>query len=222
MEREVKPIYNYELFIFPIHLATYRRILLGSTMTPAGYMFKRVATKPAHLDAAVVDIYSVSNCISENFADFINYWKHNGYWLFDRPEIIEELSEQENLDLSRTTLFYYEVYEYEFDEYNETDKWIAFVPEQSFKTEVQVPIVKHLQGFDVVSFYVHTSPECSPLSCNALAQTVAVNQHCLFNTFEEAYNALNCGFFENSEPGPYRIFSVYLVNKNQSNPSNEL
>ncbi len=50
-------------------------------MIPVGYMAKRVSKKPDWLQAAqVIDIYSVSGCVSEDFADYIDYWKHNGYW----------------------------------------------------------------------------------------------------------------------------------------------
>ncbi len=39
-------------------------------MVPAGYMAKRIA-KPADLHgASVVDVYSVSSHVSENFADY--------------------------------------------------------------------------------------------------------------------------------------------------------
>jgi hypothetical protein len=48
-------------------------------MIPVGYMAKRVHKRPDWLQAPhVVDIFSVSGCISEDFADYINYWKHNG------------------------------------------------------------------------------------------------------------------------------------------------
>ncbi len=57
-------------------------------MIPIGYMAKIVATKPDWLkNIDVVDIYSVSGCISSDFADYINYWKRNGYCFFDSPEI---------------------------------------------------------------------------------------------------------------------------------------
>ena len=47
-------------------------------MIPAGYMAKHVAARPDGLKAnQVKDIYSVSNCISDDFADYINLWKHN-------------------------------------------------------------------------------------------------------------------------------------------------
>jgi len=64
-----------------------------------------------------------------------------------------------------TSLFYYEVYENEFD----GEKWLAFEPEKSFHTSVVVPSTKILEGFDVVTFWARSSPECLPLSCNDMA-----------------------------------------------------
>lgn len=180
---------------------------MSNIMIPVGYMFKRVVATPTWLEANVVDIYSVSGCVSEDFADYINYWKHNGYWFFDSPKVMEVLSSDESIELGGTTLFYYEVYEYEFNE--KLGSWVAFEPEKSFITNVQIPNGRHLRGFDVVNFSMHTSPECSPLCCNSLAKTIAVNEHCLFDSFDEAKNAIEHGLFKNSEPGPYRIFAVY-------------
>lgn len=179
-------------------------------MIPIGYMYKTVATQPDWLKASgVADIYSVAGCVSENFADYINYWKHNGYWLFDTPQIIETLAKTEKIDLSGMTLFYYEAYEQEFDE--KTGKWSSFDAEPSFKTDVQAPANKQLHGFDIVEFYVHTNPGCSPLSCNGLAEKLPVNRVCLFDNFEQAKDALERGQFEHAEPGPYRIIAVYTL-----------
>jgi hypothetical protein len=81
-------------------------------MIPVGYMAKRVAKPPGWGDPPnIVDVYSVSNCVNDDFADFVNYWKHNGYWFFDRPEIISDLAEDNNIDLGGTKLFFYELYE---------------------------------------------------------------------------------------------------------------
>ena len=38
-----------------------------------------------------------------------------------------------------------------------------------------------------------------------------MNERCLFDTFEDAYAAIERGEFKDSEPGPYRIVAVYLV-----------
>jgi hypothetical protein len=175
-------------------------------MIPAGYMAKHVSQKPDHLKAVQVqDIYSVSACISDNFADYISLWKHNGHWLFDSPEVILTVAREHSIDVAPTTLFYYEVYEMEFD----GTSWNAYAP--NFAVNVTPPAKKKLEGFDVVTFFARSSPECSPLSCNSMAEEVRTNTHCLLASFEEAEGLVNRGVFNNSEPGPYRIFSVYSV-----------
>lgn len=177
-------------------------------MIPVGYMAKRVVPRPEWINAEqVTDIYSVSSCVSDNFADYINYWEHNGYWFFDTPQVLSELARQNSIDLTGTRLFFYEVYEREFDA--ELRQWVAFEPEPSFKTQVHLPGVKVLEGYDVVTFSMRTSPECSPLSCNLLATEVETNQHCLLPSLERAIELLEKGKFQNTEPGPFRIFAVY-------------
>jgi hypothetical protein len=180
-------------------------------MIPVGYMAKRVSVRPEWLEKAerVVDVYSVSGHISDVFADYINYWRHNGYWFFDSPEIIQQLAQENALDLEGTSLFYYEVYELEYDDVR--GQWTAFEPEPSFITNVAIPSRKTLEGYDVVTFFVRTSPECSPLSCNYLATEIETNQHCLLGSLERAQHLLETGKFKNSEPGPYRVFAVYSV-----------
>jgi hypothetical protein len=197
-------------------------------MISGGYMFKKVGRRPDWLGAANVDdIYSLSGCISSNFTDYINYWKHNGYWLFDAPVTMAEICAENHLDLADTTLFYYEVFCEEFD--TNSRRWSAFEPELSFPTHVfpthvfpthvfpthvfpthvEQPGVVRLEGYDVVTFSANSSPECSPLSCNGLAAEIATNRHCLFETLEQAKRALEAGAFDHSEPGPFRIFAVH-------------
>jgi len=181
-------------------------------------MAKKVVIRPDWLKTDKVrDIYSVSGCVSEDFADYINYWKHNGYWFFDSTEIIESISTVEGIDLGSTTLFYYEVYEKQYEE--DEKEWQCFEPEKSFETHVVETISKHLEGYDVVSHYGQTSVECSPLSCNHMAQELRVNEHCLFKTFDEAKSHLESGDFKDCEPGPYRIYAVYTVNNGLTNQS---
>ncbi len=158
----------------------------------------------------VIDIYSVSHCVSHDFADYINFWKHNGYWFFDTPNIIGQLARENGIDLSGMKFFYYEVYERQYD--TEKDSWTEFQPEASFLTDVRVPSEKQLEGYDVVSFRVQTSPECSPLSCNNLPR-VLVNSHCLLRSLDEAKSHLESGRFNDTcgEPGPFRIFAVFSL-----------
>ena len=179
-------------------------------MIPAGYMAKRVSPRPEWLSSArIQDIYSVSSCVSDDFADYVNYWQHNGYWFFDSPEIIRQVCREHEIDLQGTQFFYYEVHDWEFDA--DLQQWQSFQPESSFVTQVVTPTQKVLKGYDVVTFCVRTVAECSPLSCNALATEVATNQHCLLTSLEEAQHLLESGKFNNTEPGPYRIFAVYSV-----------
>jgi len=177
-------------------------------MIPAGYMAKHVVARPDWIKSERVnDVYSVSNCVSHDFADYINYWKHNGYWLFNSPEVIQEVAAEHSLDLTGAILFFYEVYEFEYDE--DEKSWMSFSPEPSFETQVRQPGAKTLDGYDVVTFNVRTSPECSPLSCNSLASEIETNGHCLLPSFARAKELLEEGKFASSEPGPYRIFAVY-------------
>jgi hypothetical protein len=171
-------------------------------------MAKRVHKRPVWLHAPhVIDIFSVSGCVSEDFADYINYWRHNGFWFFDSPEIIRSIAADNSIQIEGTSLFYYEAYEMEFDGEN----WRPYAPEPSFPTNVLPPSKKQLEGFDVVNFTARTTPECSPLSCNHLAKELRTNAHCLFASFDGAETNVSNGAFNESEPGPYRIFSVCSV-----------
>lgn len=118
-------------------------------MIPAGYMAKRISKKPDWLSAPNVDdILSVSACVSEDFADYTNHWKHNSFWFFDSPEIIASLAKENSIDLEGTSLFYNEVYEMEFDGKN----WNSFQTDLSAFPDVTPPSTKQLKGFDVVTF----------------------------------------------------------------------
>ena len=67
-------------------------------------MAKRIVKRPEWFQAgAVEDVYSVSGCISEYFADYIKHWKHDGYWLFDSIEVIRSLA-QEQISATRFPL----------------------------------------------------------------------------------------------------------------------
>ena len=179
-------------------------------MIPVGYMAKKIATRPDWLAAEnVIDIYSVSHCISDNFADYFKFWKHNGYWFFDTPDTIGQLAHENGIDLSGMKFFYYEVHERQYDQ--DKKSWIDFQPEPSFLTNVRLPMKKSLEGYDVVSFWARTSAEHSPLSCNNLAEGIPVNPRCLLETFEDARSFLESGRFDGGEPGPFRIFAVYSL-----------
>jgi len=179
-------------------------------MIPVGYMAKKIATKPNWLKTKLVDdIYSVSGCTSHDFADYIDLWKHNGYWFFDSLDIIREVAKEYDISLKDTKFFYYEVYEFQC--YEDDPEWETFESEKFFVTNVEPPIEKVLEGYDVVSFSCGNAPECSYLSCNHMAEQLSVNKHCLLSSFEEAKRALDQKAFDGCEPGPCRVFAVYSI-----------
>jgi len=120
-------------------------------MIAIGYLAKRIVQGPDWLKAPEVhDIYSVSGCTSGEFMDYIEFWRHNGFWLFDSPGILQALARENNVIMDGLTYFYYEVYEKEFDE--ERKEWMPFGP-APFPTNVMPPVKKELHGYDVVTFY---------------------------------------------------------------------
>jgi hypothetical protein len=179
-------------------------------MIPIGYLAKQSVKRPEGFEdqiPQVLDIYSVSSCVNEDFADYIGYWKHNGYWLFDSPELIREICNEHSIELGESRLFFYEAFELEFT----GTTWRPFAPEPSVATNITLPNRKCLKGYDVVTYSAGNSPECSPLSCNGLADELPTNSHCLIGTVEEAQRALDAGAFSHGEAGPYRILAVYSV-----------
>ena len=179
-------------------------------MIPIGYMAKRIQRNPDWLKSTrVEEICSVSGCISENFTDYIQYWKHNGYWLFDSPRVIGDVAAEHGVDLRGIRMFYYEAYPLQFND--KELNWESFSPEATLATAVEVPRQSILLGYDIVSFSQGNAPECSYLSCNYMAERVAVNQHCLLESLNEAKTLLERGVFSNCEPGPCRIFAVHEV-----------
>jgi len=181
-------------------------------MIPAGYMLKTVKKPDGWVSKAeVIDLYSLSGCVSDTFVNSFETWKHNGFWLYDSLDVMRAIIKEQGVDASRFELFYYEVHEEQFDD--ETGLWEDATPDEAWPVEVIPPTAKTLQGFDVTTHFTGIHPECSPLACNDLAGELDVNAHCLFATFAEARAALENHRFKDCEPGPYRIFAVYTVSE---------
>lgn len=179
-------------------------------MIDLGYMAKRIVTRPDWLDVpSVRDICAVSNCISEDFCDYIHFWRHNGFWFFNSPADINLIATQEHLNLASTTLLYYTAHQEQYDADNHC--WTSFSADPAFDTHVTPPKDTVFLGFDIVTYSMQTMPECSPLSCNHIASDVTVNEHCLMDSLDDALQVLESGLFDNSEPGPYRIIGVSRV-----------
>lgn len=177
-------------------------------MIATGYLAKHIPKqRPDWLQAPnVIDIYSVSDCVNDTVAAYTPDSNHNRFWMFNSPSVIRSTALVQNVDIEGATLFFYEVYESEFD----GEDWLPISSNASFETQVLIPPTKCLEGFDVVTFCDGPNSH-SPLSCNSVAADIKTNKHCLLETLEEAISALEHKAFEECEPGPYRIYAVYSV-----------
>ncbi len=179
-------------------------------MIPAGFMYKEPIFAPAWVGAPEgARLHSLSGCISHYFTDYIRYWQHNGFWLFDSPEVLDQVAAKAQTNASHFDLLYFEVAETQFDEARSS--WLPVTPDPSFPTSVRRPSHSTLLGHDIVCFSGGTSPECSPITCCGLGSTVALNQAALLETEARAREALESGLCNETEPGPFRIVSVSLV-----------
>ena len=74
-------------------------------MIELGYMAKRIALRPEWLNVRNVrDVYAVANCVSNDFCDYIGYWKHNGFWFFDSATLIRTIATENDIELADTVL----------------------------------------------------------------------------------------------------------------------
>ena len=178
-------------------------------MIELGYMAKRVAARPEQLSVVhVVDICSVSNCISDDFTDFTAHWMHNEFYFYDSPDIIRTICACDDIPMTDLQFFFYRGHDLQFDAIDK--KWEKYAFDLSDAEKVESPRPNQRLGFDVVTYSMQNSPQCSPLSCNYLASEITVNKHCLIDKLDDAIEHLEIGLFDNTEPGPLRIIEVNL------------
>ena len=102
---------------------------LSPSMVPLGFMAKHVECRPDWLKAPhVEEILSVSYCISKEFCDYIQEWKHNGFWMLDSPGFIREIAASRGIDLKEIRLFFYEALEEQFDYVVKPPFWGPVIP----------------------------------------------------------------------------------------------
>jgi len=169
-------------------------------LSVCGYFPKQKQPVPATFEVSgITDIASVSCCIVAGPPGWLDRWRHNDLGLFDSAELAESVIPEGHID--EYDLFAYRVLDQQFNE-GRSSPWTASVqcaaPGRDFE-----PL-----GFDVVSRSSASSFECSPLSCNLAAKSLAKNEHCLFATLDDAIHgatAFSAGHFE---PGPYHVVEV--------------
>jgi len=177
-------------------------------MIPLGYMAKIIGKqKPDWLRAPnALDVFSVSECVNDNFIEETFRAMRNGYGLYNSPREICSVARSLPTSIQDAKLFYYEAHELDFDD----GVWELIEEADPSTLSIEPPTNKTLEGFDVVTWCDGPNSH-SPISCNSIAEDIQTNVHCLLNTLEEAQHHLNEGAFDEGEPGPYRIYAVYSV-----------
>jgi hypothetical protein len=175
-------------------------------MVPVGFFAKRLGGNDGWLPSHVHEICSVSRCMATVPDDWILSWQHNKYFFFDSEAIACEIASSLAPDFD---VFAYRVLPRRFDKIGETEITINAPFVQSISDNYR------LIGYDAVECWQALEKgmpiECSPLSCNQMAEEVAVNRFCLIDDFDAALETTRRFGLETDgvEPGPYYLFEVW-------------
>jgi hypothetical protein len=176
----------------------------GEVMTPIliGYFPKRTLRHPDWPEVAgVEEICSVSSCISEDPDEWIEKWRHNHFYVYDSPDLAWDIVREG--ERSEFDLYAYKLFPVMFESGQQKPFDISAL------NALPLPDSFVRLGFDVVSRNGGAAFECSPLSCNSMAEQIAVNRHCLIDDPATAlqhaaeFEAVGC------EPGPYFVVEVW-------------
>lgn len=173
-------------------------------MIDGGYFPKRIAGRPEELHApGVLEIASVSGCISPGPGSWIDHWRHNQLGWFNT--VADAVSVIPTDERGRYRIFAYRLEGFFFRK----GMRVGIVIPSDVRPD---PIGREFveRGFDAVSRSADTSLsfECSPLSCNYLAAELHTNEFCLFPTREAAVAAAQAFSIEQPEPGDYCVVEV--------------
>lgn len=166
-----------------------------------GYFPKRVVCRPDWLKVPRVKaIRSASLCVSEGPDGWIDNWRHNELWVFST--LADALSVIPEGRRSRYEVHAYRMMAASFDG---GERRPFDVPALDVEP---LPSSYESLGFDAVSRSQGNAFECSPLSCNSLAEEVETNEHCLLSTLALAEEIALRFSREEPEPGPYYVVEV--------------
>ena len=177
---------------------------LKRAMIDAGFFVKRIEGKPDNMRApGVIEICSVSGCLSSPPKKWIESWRHNDFGWFNH--IADALSVVPAGDESRYRLFAYRLYPEVFTAQGRVP---IRVPE-NVRPE-PIPAGFRRLGFDSASKSMERvlGFECSPLSCNLMATEINANQFCLFADLDRAIAGAERFAAEQPEPGDYYVVEV--------------
>lgn len=149
-----------------------------------GYSARKVAPRPDFLaHAPIVDVCSVSDHFSESAPDWFERGAHNAAGYFDTEELAWSVVPEAERDAY--TLFSYRAVCVRFDgeisePWSPTDEWpgLSAIPDLSAYESI---------GYDIVNSSFGERFDCSPPSCNSIANEQAVNEHCLIDDLDVAF-----------------------------------
>jgi len=159
----------------------------------------------------VVEVCSVSDCLSNRPPDWVQHWSHNRAGCHSTAE--QALETIPSGEREQYHLFAYWVAPRTFID----GEWRDFDSEDLFGADLPPlpggdgPAECDVLGFDVVCWEQGKDPGCSPLSCNLMALDFKVNRHCLVPDLEEALRLVEAFTKEQCEPGPYLAMRVARV-----------
>jgi hypothetical protein len=175
-------------------------------MIDAGYFVKHIERRPDWLPApGVVEICSVSHCISAPPDGWIERWLHNGLGWFNRESDARSVVPAGQEAAYR--LFAYRLHPTVFRKGAGTG--VPFTIPGDVRPD-PIPETFRSLGFDSVSSSMEEilGFECSPLSCNSMAEECPTNEHCLFPSLDAALAGAARFAREQPEPGDYYVVEV--------------
>ena len=169
--------------------------------TLVGYFPKHLHPPPRFLsEVGVKEVGSVSRCIAAGPAGWYDEGKNNEWGCFNDPDTAWSVVPHEHRADYR--LYGYEVYPVEYLEREAHSLEIAPLDVTPLGGAFS-PV-----GWDAVSRSAGQDFECSPLSCNSMAEWFPVNEYCLVDSFD-AHTLAATAERDGCEPGPYLVVNVW-------------
>jgi hypothetical protein len=158
--------------------------------------------RPDWLKAAgVEEVCSVSTCVADAPDGWIDQWRHNEMWVYDTPELAWSVVAESAR--GEFDLYAYQMFPVQFDDGQQQPLEIPSLQ------VTPLPSSFERLGLDVVSRSCGLSFECSPLSCNHMAEHVPVSRYCLVGDADVAFRLAAEFEAGGCEPGPYYVVEVW-------------
>ena len=180
-----------------------------------GYLPRRLAPRPDWLACPNVEfVASVSECISRTPPDRIDHWKHNYVGFYDTEALARAIiPEDKSIEY---TIFAHSALPVAFHEGHPID-WNPWTNAETTPPELDAEFNEHL-GFDIVGYTNGGFFECSPLSCNGIANNIGVNRFCLVDDVQQAMDLAKDFSRAESRVEPAWAYVVVDVRKRSIRP----